>query len=113
MFSTRFLLLDSIAPSLRLLVKTIVTQLPIMILGAKALGLKSKAAFLTTHLAITRLQDLSGHFLLYNKMPPGAMMEVSKVMHMKSVSIMANHMPAHGYPHLILLLLKDFELSRM
>ena len=52
----------------------------------------------------TRLQGLSGYFLLYKNVPAGAIMEMSKVMHMKSILIIANHMLAHVRRYLILLI---------
>ena len=43
----------------------------------------------------TRLQDLRGHSLLHNDVRPGAIMGISKVMHMKSIPVITNHMLAY------------------
>ena len=40
-------------------------------------------------------------------------MEIFKVKHMKSIPSIANHMLAHDFQYLMLLLYKCFQLSRM
>ena len=49
----------------------------------------------------------------FSTVQPRAIMEMSSVTHMKSIPIIANHMPAHVYRYLMLLLRKCFRLSRI
>ena len=55
--------------------------------------------------------EMSGHFQLYNNVPPGVIMEMSNITHMNSIAIMANHMSTQVYPYLMLIVLKGFRLS--